>query len=115
MRVVTIRTASGTQAARLMDDRVVELDGYADVKALLGTGEGWQERATASGGAEHGLDEVELAPVVPKPDKVICLGLNYLSHVKETGRDVPTHPTLFAKYARALIGPRDDIVLPASS
>ncbi len=41
--------------------------------------------------------------------------MNYASHIKEMGRAPPVHPTIFAKYARALIGPRDPVVLPAVS
>jgi acylpyruvate hydrolase len=43
---------------------------------------------------------------------VICCGLNYGEHIAETGRDLPTHPTLFAKFADSLIGPTDDVVIP---
>lgn len=50
---------------------------------------------------------------LPRPGKVICCGLNYADHIAETGRDLPTHPTLFAKYADTLIGPDEDIRLPA--
>ncbi|MDP3967271.1 MAG: fumarylacetoacetate hydrolase family protein [Nocardioides sp.] len=50
---------------------------------------------------------------LPRPGKVICCGLNYGDHIAETGREQPTHPTLFAKYADTLIGPEDDIELPA--
>ncbi|MFI2707980.1 fumarylacetoacetate hydrolase family protein, partial [Nocardioides sp. CER28] len=57
-------------------------------------------------------DAVPVLPL-PRPGKVICCGLNYGDHIAETGRETPTHPTLFAKYADTLIGPHDDIVLPA--
>jgi acylpyruvate hydrolase len=59
--------------------------------------------------------EVRLRPVVPAPDKIICVGLNYRSHVQETKRDLPTYPVLFTKFASSLIGPHDDIVVPAES
>lgn len=59
--------------------------------------------------------EVRLCPVVPHPDKIVCVGLNYLSHVGETGRDLPTYPVLFTKFASALIGATDDIVVPPES
>ena len=49
----------------------------------------------------------------PVPAKVICCGLNYADHIAETGRETPAYPTLFAKYADTLIGPDDDIVVPA--
>ena len=56
--------------------------------------------------------DADLAPIVPRPDKVICVGANYADHIAEMGRTPPDHPTYFAKYGRALIGPNDDIVLP---
>jgi len=45
----------------------------------------------------------------------VCVGLNYAKHILEMGRELPDHPTLFAKYPSALIGARDDIVLPRVS
>jgi acylpyruvate hydrolase len=54
-----------------------------------------------------------MASPLPPPGKVICCGLNYGDHIAETGREAPAYPTLFAKYADTLIGPGDDIVLPA--
>lgn len=59
--------------------------------------------------------DVYLCPVVPHPDKIICVGLNYRAHIDETGRDLPTYPVMFTKFASSLIGPRDDILLPAES
>src|SRR6478672_5099129 len=59
------------------------------------------------------LEDVELLAPLPRPGKVICCGLNYGEHIRETGRDLPTHPTLFAKYADTLVGPTDEVRLPA--
>lgn len=114
MRLVTMRTAGGTSAGRIDGDEVVQLDD-ADVGAVLASGPDWAQRAAASGGARHALDEVDLAPLIPRPAKIVCLGYNYQSHVNETGRPRPEHPTYFAKYARALIGAHDPITLPAAS
>jgi acylpyruvate hydrolase len=113
MRLVTVRTQEGTSAGRIDGDEIVILP-FADVGALLGSGEGWPTRAGADGPRQP-LVGADLAPVVPRPFKVICVGLNYLLHVREGGGEVPSHPTLFAKYADALTGPYDDIVLPAAS
>jgi acylpyruvate hydrolase len=61
------------------------------------------------------LREARLLPVVPQPGKIICVGLNYLSHVDETRRDLPTYPVLFTKFPSGLIGADDEIVLPPES
>lgn len=113
MRLVTLRTETRTRAGRLDDDIVTELP-FPDVGALLRSGPDWP--ASASGdGTRHRLADVNLGPVIPSPAKVICLGLNYVSHITEMGRELPTHPTLFAKYAIALTGPTDVIPLPPES
>ncbi len=114
MRLTTIRTPGATRAARVEGDRVIELDA-PDVGALLAAGPDAVHAAPAAPGVQHDLETVDLAPVVPHPPKVICLGLNYEPHIREMGLDPPAVPTLFAKYTEALIGPRDPIVLPRVS
>ncbi|MBO0729279.1 MAG: fumarylacetoacetate hydrolase family protein [Acidimicrobiaceae bacterium] len=114
MQLVTLRQSDGqTSAGRLEGGQVVPLP-FEDVGALVRSGEDWQQRAL-QGGQPVPLTGAAFAPVVPYPSKVICVGLNYLLHIKEGGGEVPTHPTLFAKFTDALTGPYDDIILPAAS
>jgi acylpyruvate hydrolase len=54
-------------------------------------------------------------PVVPTPRKVVCLGLNYRAHVQETGRELPSYPVLFTKWASSLVAAGSDVVLPPES
>lgn len=111
MRLVTLRTNELTVAARLISDsEAVVIPGYADVGALL-TDPDWR-RAAAAGGSTVGVTPADLAPVVPRPGKIICVGLNYAKHIDEMGHDRPEVPTLFVKFADALIGPYDDTVVP---
>ncbi|MFF4659061.1 hypothetical protein [Streptomyces sp. NPDC001381] len=93
MRLSTVRPEDGDGAttAALQDGDEFVLLPYSDVGALLATGEDWQERAARSGDRVP-LDRVTLAPVVPHPNKIVCLGLNYATHIKEMGRPTPTHP-----------------------
>ncbi|WP_314225300.1 fumarylacetoacetate hydrolase family protein [Streptomyces zaehneri] len=113
MKLATIRTATGTAAVRVDDTEAVET-GHLDVGALLAEN-GWRELAAGAGGARHALDGLDYAPVVPRPQKIFCVGLNYRSHILEMGRELPQYPTLFAKFPAVLIGAYDDIVLPAAS
>ncbi|MGH9038994.1 MAG: fumarylacetoacetate hydrolase family protein [Acidimicrobiia bacterium] len=110
MKILTFRTADGTRAGRVEGDEVVELD-FPDVGALLASGPGWRQEAERAGGRRQARADLDLAPVIVAPRKIICLGLNYAAHVAEFGREMPGHPTLFAKFARSLIGPRDPIVI----
>jgi acylpyruvate hydrolase len=66
-------------------------------------------------GTAVALSEVRLQAPVLAPGKVICLGLNYLGHVAETNRELPTYPVLFTKFSDAIIGPHDPIVAPPES
>lgn len=109
MQLVTIRTPNGTTAGRLEGDDIVLLD-TPDVGSVL-RADGLGEARTASGPTLP-LAGSELAPVVTRPDKIICIGINYADHVAEMGHEMPDHPTYFAKYHRALIGAVDDIWLP---
>ncbi|MEA5455044.1 fumarylacetoacetate hydrolase family protein [Sinomonas sp. JGH33] len=113
MKLATLRTRGGTVAVRQDRDTFVEITGYADLGTLLAV-EGWREIAVKADGAKHPVQGADLAPVVPSPSKVLCVGLNYASHIKEMGRELPQYPTLFAKFAETLTGPFDDVELPAS-
>ncbi|MFE4253330.1 fumarylacetoacetate hydrolase family protein [Streptomyces sp. NPDC056910] len=113
MKLATLRTHGTTRAVRLDGDVLVDL-GVPDVGTLLGQDD-WIERAAAATPGDattYALDGAEYAPVVPQPSKVVCVGLNYRNHIQEMGRDLPEHPTLFAKFADALIGAGDDILRP---
>ena len=112
MRFATLRTDHGTTAARLDGDDLIPLDA-GDVGALLAGG--GLASAQPAGGQPVPVAEADFAPVVTRPSKVICVGLNYRSHILETGRELPEYPTLFAKFADTLLGPRDDLVLPSVS
>ncbi|HEX6313017.1 MAG TPA: fumarylacetoacetate hydrolase family protein [Acidimicrobiia bacterium] len=113
MRLATIRNGHATAAVRLDAGHAVEL-GPADVGALL-QDPLWVQRATDGDGARHPVDRLDYAPLVLRPPKIICVGLNYRNHILEMGRELPAHPTLFAKYALSLVGAHDEIVLPRVS
>jgi 2-keto-4-pentenoate hydratase/2-oxohepta-3-ene-1,7-dioic acid hydratase in catechol pathway len=61
------------------------------------------------------LDQVELGPPVPDPEKFLCVGLNYRAHASEVNAALPPVPTIFAKFRNSLVGPTSPIVLPTVS
>lgn len=113
MKLATLRVDGGTRAVRVEDDRLVDL-GHDDLGALFAR-EDWEQVAAAADGESWPLEGADLAPVVPNPSKVICVGHNYTNHIKEMGRELPSYPTLFPKFADTLIGPNDPIVKPAET
>ena len=112
MRLVTVRIDGATRAGRVAGDEIVLLDA-PDVRAVLAAGpvDSGSVPVGAAGGAVP-LEGADLAPVVPAPDKIVCVGLNYRDHAAETNSPLPTAPIYFAKYRRALTGPYDPIRLP---
>ena len=115
MKLATIRLADGkTAAVRVDGDTLVHL-GATDVGSLLAQPE-WRSRAAAvSGTTSYAAADATFATLVPTPSKVVCVGLNYKTHIQEMGRDLPEYPTLFAKFADCLIGATDDILRPVET
>ncbi|KQZ89513.1 2-hydroxyhepta-2,4-diene-1,7-dioate isomerase [Phycicoccus sp. Root563] len=127
MKFGTVAHDGGTRAAALTTEgwralvapasRPEDGDAYAvgsptaDLSAFLAAG-GTLGPGTPLGDLLEGAEPV--APL-PRPAKVICCGLNYGEHIRETGRELPSHPTLFVKYADSLVGPTDDVSLLAGT
>ena len=111
MRLTTIQLDHGTAAARLDGDELVVLPAPG-LTALLADPD-WR-RTAGRDGPRRPVAGATFARTLD-PVKTICVGLNYRSHITETGRPVPDHPTLFGKFTDTLIGPEDDIVLPPES
>lgn len=67
-----------------------------------------KNQATPIGSRRHG-------PPIARPHQILCIGLNYTDHARETGQSVPTEPILFSKSPNTLVGPNDDVVIPRGS
>ena len=114
MKLATIRTGGRHRAARIDDDVATVLD--ADDVGVLLVEPDWGDRAAVATGTTVPVADLDYAPLIPRPDKIMCIGLNYRAHIMEMrGGDLPEYPTVFAKYRPSLIGAHDDIVLPPES
>jgi acylpyruvate hydrolase len=115
MRLVAYRDANGAETVGRLDGaRVHRLHGIDRIDRrflpeVLAEADGEADDAE---GVE--LEGLRLLPVA-QPEKIFCVGLNYRSHVDETGRDLPTYPVLFPKFASSLIGHGAPIALPPES
>src|SRR4029077_18598346 len=65
--------------------------------------------------ADYALNDIVFDPVIPNPEKVICVGLNYEDHRQETGRSKSEYPSIFTRFPDTLIGHRTSIILPPVS
>ncbi len=90
-------------------DMILFLQGGAELLGLA-------ENALKAAKPEHWppRSAVKMMAPIPKPGKIIAIGQNYLEHAKESGASRPPFPIIFAKYANAVIGPGDPIVIPAA-
>jgi len=103
-------------------DTVVDLSliGCHSLLELIEGGDEWVAKAAklviaSPEDARHKLSSVKLLAPIPKPRKLICVGLNYREHALETNTPIPETPTIFNKFATAVIGPGASIVLPKVS
>ena len=122
MRLVSFDAGAGPRAALLRDGRIYDIWGEAFAHVRK---EDRTVYALLQGGLLHEVSPVEhegvpvegvdlLAPI-PRPGKIICIGLNYRSHAAEQGAEPPETPTFFAKFANAFRPPVATVELPAWS
>jgi 2-keto-4-pentenoate hydratase/2-oxohepta-3-ene-1,7-dioic acid hydratase in catechol pathway len=124
MRFATIQTPNGPRAAVFQGDAYIDLHAAdaalpTNVRQLLEGGPAMLQAAKVAaarpGVARIPAAGVKLLPPITDPPKIICMGLNYSDHAAETGAKIPSEPVLFSKFATALIGPDEPILLPAVS
>jgi 2-keto-4-pentenoate hydratase/2-oxohepta-3-ene-1,7-dioic acid hydratase in catechol pathway len=118
MRLVSFLRADGTPSYGTTDGTMVHDAGaelsatYPDLRAVLTAG---AVADLAGKGPAIPLSEVTLLPPIPNPEKILCIGLNYLPHILETGREKPEKPTIFTRYPDSVVGDGTPQVRPAAS
>ncbi len=121
MRLVSFRHAGTAKFGALVEGGVVDFS-----ERLKGRWPGLREAIAAKGlpeladltkgkSADVKLNDVELLPVIPNPDKILCVGLNYASHAGEVGRELPKVPSVFSRLHNTLVAHGGEIVRPSAS
>lgn len=94
-------------------DHVRALEHFPDALSAIAAGvEGVRK---SSKGAPVPLDRVKLHAPIPRPPKVICIGLNYRDHAIESNMPIPTIPVVFSKFSNTVIGPGENVVIPSNT
>jgi 2-keto-4-pentenoate hydratase/2-oxohepta-3-ene-1,7-dioic acid hydratase in catechol pathway len=122
MRLATFQTGSRAPMVGVISgDQMFPVPSrYSDMCAFLAGGDAALAEAKALASGESGqneryrLDQVRLLAPVPRPGKIIAVGLNYRDHAIETKQEVPTSPVIFAKFPSSINGPDADVVIPGS-
>ena len=120
MKFASFKAAGVATWGLIEGDRAIDLG--AVLKARLPTlksaisADALGEAARSAPAAKHySLEEITWLPVIPNPDKILCIGLNYETHRKETGRSEVENPTVFARYANSQTGHLANIIRPRVS
>lgn len=132
MKLITFRKNAGAESGygigalitagqivdltRLASDRPMTADG---VTSCFDMDSGFLDKARNVVNNERSdtidLADVDIAASVPRPGKIICIGLNYRDHAEESGMAIPTKPVIFSKFPSCIIGPGQPIVVPVES
>jgi len=129
MKLVTYDAGEGPRAGAILGECIIDLhlaSGRtlpANMLALLGAEGGLARALDIMAGAGGTLPAEAIIPdkrarllaPVPRPGKIVCLGLSYRDHAKESGMPVPPEPVVFSKAPTSVIGPSEAIVLPEAS
>jgi 2-keto-4-pentenoate hydratase/2-oxohepta-3-ene-1,7-dioic acid hydratase in catechol pathway len=112
MKLLSFRRPDGTESwGILKDEGVIDLGSRAPgLKHAL-----WATTSLAEEASRHAdfkLADLTLLPPIPDPEKILCIGLNYVTHIKEGGRDLPPKPIVFTRYPNSQVGHGQAMVRP---
>jgi len=119
MKFASFKTPNGTSTyGMVVGDRVVDLGAdrpkAPTLKAFIASDE-YTSGKVEQKGKDYALSEVKLLPVIPDPGKIICVGLNYSEHIKETGRSDSEFPVLFLRTTSSQVAHGEPMVKPKNS
>jgi 2-keto-4-pentenoate hydratase/2-oxohepta-3-ene-1,7-dioic acid hydratase in catechol pathway len=104
----------------VQDDQVVDLGAvlratHPTLKAVLGDPAQKALLARVKDAPRYALSDIVFAPVIPDPARIICIGINYASHIAETGRATPEKPMIFVRFADSQVGHEQPMLRPRES
>jgi len=121
MRLLSFRHAGASKFGAVVESGIVDLSArtqgrWSGLREVLAAKALPELAALAKGAtADLKLADVELLPVIPDPEKILCIGLNYASHVGEVGRELPKVPSVFSRLHNTLVPAGGNIVRPKAS
>ncbi|MDE2063329.1 MAG: fumarylacetoacetate hydrolase family protein [Bradyrhizobium sp.] len=120
MKFASFKINGASSWGLIEGDDVVDLgavlrDRFADLKSAIAADALTEAAKSASTAVRHPLAKISWLPVIPNPDKILCIGLNYENHRKETGRDEVANPTVFGRFANSQTGHLSSIIRPKVS
>lgn len=119
MKIASFRANATASYGLVTDAGVVDagrrLTAYPTLSAVLAGGALPELAKLAGEPADHALSAVELLPTIPDPQKIFCIGVNYATHLAESGHPTPAHPMIFTRFANTQVGAGQPMVRPRES
>lgn len=121
MRLLSFEKDGASSFGIVVDGGVIDagrrLEGeFASLRDVLAAGAQNLLRGMAGLDPDHALDSIDFLPVIADPGaKFLCVGVNYMPHIREMGREPPDHPVIFVRFLDSLVGHERPIVRPAAS
>jgi 2-keto-4-pentenoate hydratase/2-oxohepta-3-ene-1,7-dioic acid hydratase in catechol pathway len=121
MKVVTFERSGTRSYGILENDHILDVGSrlasrYADLRSVLAAGALQELRLGRTQGVPTlRVDEVKFEPVIPNPEKILCVGLNYISHRTETKRPETKFPSIFTRFADTQVGHETPVLRPSFS
>jgi len=121
MSLITFKAGSHTSYGIAREDGVFDLGArigavLPDLKSFIAAkGLGIVKEIPKASVTDYATGQFTFLPVIPNPAKILCVGVNYDEHRRETGRSESAYPTIFTRFADTLIGHQASIILPPNS
>ena len=120
MKLASYRVNGEDTFGAVVGDGVVTLGGgksrYRTLRDALAAGALGELKSAAAGKTpDRKLAQITFLPVIPNPEKILCVGINYRDHAAETGRDTMSNPQIFLRLANTLVGHEGEMIRPKVS
>lgn len=120
MRVLSFERDGRASFGLINDGGIVDagarLSGeFSDLRALLQADALDRLRTFETTDPDFAEEDIDYLPVIPNANKILCVGINYMGHIRETGREPPNHPVLFTRFADSLVGHGEPLIRPRVS
>jgi 2,4-diketo-3-deoxy-L-fuconate hydrolase len=118
MKLIRYGEAGKEKPGVIIDDRWFDVSNYFndyDEKFFEGDGIALLNKLINEAELKEISRDIRLGPPVARPSKIICIGLNYSDHAKESNMSLPAEPVIFFKATTAIVGPNDNLVIPKNS
>jgi 2-keto-4-pentenoate hydratase/2-oxohepta-3-ene-1,7-dioic acid hydratase in catechol pathway len=119
MKIASFQTVSAASYGIVTEGGIVDVGrrtkSFPTLKSLLAGGSLDDLRKMQGERADYALADVALLPTVPDPDKIFCIGVNYATHLAESGHPTPPHPMIFTRFANSQVGSGQPMIRPPES